>query len=647
MDHAMLLKTSFKVGAAAFCLLFIGVAGFGYHAINQIRIGSETYDAIIRDKDLIADILPPPAYIVEANLEVALTLNDPVSLDARRDRLKQLHKEYNERIAFWRGSDLPETLKAQVADDVAPPAEAFWTAVEQRLLPALQNGDTATANAAFAETQTAYNLHRGAVDKLVTDATALHAADEHNAKSTNSRDLSLLAGCVLLILAGISAVVLLMTRKVFAPIDDITRVMGRLAEGNLQAGSEEHVRKDEIGAMARAVNVFRENALSLDRARAEKIESDNSTEAERRRNEAARQAASDSQKKVVVTLADALDRLSSGNLANRIMDEFPDEYAKLREDFNAAVEQLDESLSIVQSGVSGILAGTSDISAATDDLSRRTEHQAANLEETAAALDEITATVRRSAESAREANAAVASAQSDAEESRKVVSEAVLAMGQIEQSSQKISQIIGVIDEIAFQTNLLALNAGVEAARAGDAGRGFAVVASEVRALAQRSADAAKEIKVLITASSQQVSQGVGLVGSTGKVLSQIVEKVSNISGLVSEIAASAQEQSTAMAQVNSAVNQMDQLTQQNAAMVEETTASANNLKQEATDLQRQVEKFTVTRTQEKARQIPPAKARRGGEFAQAKTAFLGRFSASALKTTSQVAPREEGWEEF
>jgi methyl-accepting chemotaxis protein len=249
---------------------------------------------------------------------------------------------------------------------------------------------------------------------------------------------------------------------------------------------------------------------------------------------------------------------------------------------------------VVAGNAQGIRSGAGEISTAADDLSRRTEQQAASLEETSAALDQITATVRKTAEGAGHARQVVSSAKQQAQLSGEVVGNAVAAMGHIEKSSAQIGQIIGVIDEIAFQTNLLALNAGVEAARAGDAGRGFAVVAQEVRALAQRSAEAAKEIKGLIQASSGQVALGVELVGETGKALARIAAEVTEIDGAVTEIAASAQEQSTALAEVNTAVNQMDQVTQQNAAMVEQSTAASHSLAQEAEQLATLVGRFSV-----------------------------------------------------
>ncbi|NBB51195.1 globin-coupled sensor protein, partial [Rhizobium sp. CRIBSB] len=300
------------------------------------------------------------------------------------------------------------------------------------------------------------------------------------------------------------------------------------------------------------------------------------------------------QAEIVSETGRGLTALASGDLSFRIEPDFPGEYARLKSDFNEAMGKLEDAMGVISANAAAMQTGSGEISQAADDLSRRTEQQAATLEETAAALDEITATVRRTAEGAQRANVVVTDARHDAEASGQVVSRAVTAMGEIQKSAEQISQIIGVIDEIAFQTNLLALNAGVEAARAGDAGRGFAVVASEVRALAQRSAEAAKEIKSLISASTSQVRDGVGLVGQTGEALTAIVGRVMEINGLMAEINASAQEQATALAQVNTAVNQMDQTTQQNAAMVEQSTAASHNLSQEAAELAQLVGRFQI-----------------------------------------------------
>ncbi len=300
--------------------------------------------------------------------------------------------------------------------------------------------------------------------------------------------------------------------------------------------------------------------------------------------------------RAVNELGAGLARLAENDLEHRIDEAFGPSFEALRVDFNRSLEKMQNTILKIAGNTTAIQSGTQEIFAASDDLSRRTEQQAASLEETAAALNEITETVKKSAEGASHARSVVAAADSDAKKSAVVVRQAVVAMEAISKSAHQISQIIGVIDEIAFQTNLLALNAGVEAARAGDAGRGFAVVASEVRALAQRSAEAAKEIKELISASTSQVGQGVELVTETGKSLERILTQVTDINAVVTEIAAGAREQATGLEEVNTAINQMDQVTQQNAAMVEETTAASHALSQETAQLADLVSQFRVGR---------------------------------------------------
>ena len=365
------------------------------------------------------------------------------------------------------------------------------------------------------------------------------------------------------------------------------------------------------------------------------------TEAEQAaaRSEADRVAAEQAQHRLVETLGASLAKLSAGDLTARVTDDMTGAHARVKDDYNGAVESLRQTLDQVLGAVSGLRGGAEEISSAADDLSRRTEQQAASLEQTAAALDQITATVSRSAEGARQASGAAAGARAEADRSGEVVRQAVTAMDGIRRSSGQIGEIIGVIDEIAFQTNLLALNAGVEAARAGEAGRGFAVVASEVRALAQRSAEAAKEIKGLIATSTNDVAQGVKLVDETGAALAAIVHKVAEMDGLVSEIAASAQEQAVGLAQVNTAVNQMDQVTQQNAAMVEQTTAAAASLKTEADQLSALVGRFDT-----------------GGQPAEAPARFgappvpLARERARIRAYShggAAIAAASQEWEEF
>ena len=360
-------------------------------------------------------------------------------------------------------------------------------------------------------------------------------------------------------------------------------------------------------------------------------------EAERERRLEADRLAAQVQASVVQSTGRALSALAAGDLSYRITDAFPGDYAVLREDFNRAIAALDQAVAVIRVNAASMQSGANEISSAADDLSRRTERQAAGLEETAAALDQITATVRRTAENAQSADAVVGQTRTQAETGGAVVQRAVSAMEQIEASSAQIGQIIGVIDEIAFQTNLLALNAGVEAARAGEAGRGFAVVASEVRALAQRSADSAREIKALISTSSAQVESGVKLVRESGEALSGIAIRIHDVTRLMAEIRASTQEQAVALAEVNNAVNDMDQVTQQNAAMVEESTAASLSLDREATDLAELVGRFRLSEGQGEAAPAPIRQAQ----------ARIEAFAAETLRPRPRLVAAAGEWQAF
>ena len=428
------------------------------------------------------------------------------------------------------------------------------------------------------------------------DTAATKALEEETAAQNAALQrvtLGVVGGVALLAVLAIAAGVIL-SRVIADPVRAMTGVMRRLAEGDNDVTVPAVDRKDEVGAMAQAVLSFKDGALARIRLEQEAEQSQAAAQRQRSQTEAERARAQAEQAEVVQALALGLSRLSSGDLTYRIADPFSGSYEELRDNFNSALSNLERTMGQIVDGSNSMTSGAGEISQAADNMSRRTEAQAATLEEPAAALDEITATVRKTADGAGAADSVVTEARASAEASTDVVGRAVSAMGQISTSSGQIGQIIGVIDEIAFQTNLLALNAGVEAARAGDAGKGFAVVASEVRALAQRSAEAAKEIKSLISASSEQVEAGVELVDQTGKALHQIFEQFSQIAVLVREIAASAREQASALGQVNSAINQMDTTTQQNAAMVEESTAASHHLSRQAAELTRLVSAFRV-----------------------------------------------------
>jgi len=342
-----------------------------------------------------------------------------------------------------------------------------------------------------------------------------------------------------------------------------------------------------------------------------------------------------------------LEKMAEGVLYHRIDKPLTSQLDKLRTDFNNAAEKLRKAMWDVGGSSMAIERSTNEIQASSDELAKRTEQQAASLEETAAALDEITATVKKTADGARHACEVVGGAKLGAEQSGAIVQRAINAMNSIEKSSTQISQIIGVIDEIAFQTNLLALNAGVEAARAGEAGRGFAVVASEVRALAQRSAEAAKEIKSLIHASTSQVAEGVNFVNETGSALARIVGQVIEVNSVVIDIAASAQEESAALSQINSAINQMDHMTQQNAAMVEESTAATHGLVEEIGKMSSLIGGFRVAAENgmaKKKSQPAPAPARPKPAVAKPVAAMKVVGHGGAAR---QSKPENDSWEEF
>ncbi|MBB2676484.1 UNVERIFIED_ORG: methyl-accepting chemotaxis protein [Rhizobium esperanzae] len=403
-----------------------------------------------------------------------------------------------------------------------------------------------------------------------------------------------------LALAGLAAIIglgilIAIARHVSRPIQRITRSMQELAAGETDKAIPYAGRGDEIGLMAGSVEIFRQNAIARIRLESQAEENRRLAEANRLADqEQAERSAAARLKTATSGLAAGLKRLAEGDLAFQLSDRFAPEFEPLRHDFNASVEQLGGTLLSVSKSVSIINSGTREINNGSSELSGRTERQAATLEETAAALDAVTAKVSQAFKIAEEARNVADNANRSAMASGKVVAQTVDAMGQIEESSKQINNIIGVIDQIAFQTNLLALNAGVEAARAGEAGKGFAVVAQEVRELAQRSAQAAREIKELIGRASAKVASGVELVNHTGAALSDIGRFIVDINQRMEALAASARDQATSLSEVNSAMGQLDQVTQQNAAMVEETTAASVTLASEAERLRELVTQFEL-----------------------------------------------------
>ena len=444
-------------------------------------------------------------------------------------------------------------------------------------------------------------------------------------------------------IAALLIALLYVRRSVGRRLRTLSNIMTALAGGN-RAVTVDVSGRDEITTMAEAVQVFRQGLITNDELSAEAARMAKEREAARDLADRERTAAAACQATVVNSLAGGLAALAHGDLTHDLAQPFAAEYETLRRDFNATVAQLRATMEQIVGNAETLRSGTTEIAGAADDLSRRTENQAASLEQTAAALGEVTSAIRKTAEGAVHARDVVGSAKKQAETSGAVMQDAIAAMSAIEDSSRKIGQIIGVVDEIAFQTNLLALNAGVEAARAGEAGRGFAVVASEVRALAQRSADAAKEIKTLVASSKTQVSHGVELVGQSGNALRGILAKVAEINTDVSEIARAANEQILGLDQVNVAVNQMDQVTQQNAAMVEETTAASHHLAREIETLVTLIGRFDVGAGRSVGASPVKAKAGRHGQ----PPAMSQRTPRGGAVRKVAPSPRvEESWTEF
>jgi methyl-accepting chemotaxis protein len=436
---------------------------------------------------------------------------------------------------------------------------------------------------------------RGAVDAAVKDATVKNDLTEVGLLSHQRNAVIVTALAALMTAAGAMTVIWLLRRRLTRPLATLVAYMGEIADGDYSKEVPLPVTEDELGQMARALAVFRANGLERGAMRTRQDELNREQEAFKAEQAAAVASAAEAQLKVVSGLAQRLQAMADGNLDVNIDDFFPEEFKRLRMDFNKAIERLSASLLDIRRSSESVAEASGDIAAASAELARRAEHQAATLEETAAAHNQITATVNRTMAVAAEASKMVGEARTGAERSREVVGETIAAINQIEQSSSQITRIIGVIDEIAFQTNLLALNAGVEAARAGDAGRGFAVVATEVRALAQRSAGAAKEIKGLIETSAKAVGRGVELAGVTGDSLNGIVEQVIAVAERVEDIAQAASEQSRGLEEVNIAISNLDTVTQQNAAVADDNNRTAVTLKDEADNLVRQVSRFRIS----------------------------------------------------
>ena len=607
-------------GLVAAILLLAGIG------INHIRNGGALDSEEQLLSDFRADILPPPMFLVEAfgNASIMTIHRDAYTIN--EERLAKLEKEYWDAERRWAQSAMADDLKAGLAANAQKTGTAFWNEINTSLKPAARQWDEPAMLASHRRLLQIYREHRSANDALVARSESLTAVA--NDENSVVQMLVIAGAClaVLLVLGVLAIAYLAFRRKVLWPLYMTAETMDAMAAGDHDAGITTQHRVDEIGTMTRAIETFR-TALKSDKAR------------------------SAEQAEVVETLSGALSRLAEGDLTHRITAMPPGEHERLSDAFNTSVAKLEGMIDAVRATANGVRTSSDEIRAASEDLALRNEQQAASLEETAASVGTTVSLTRLSADNANAAKGAIAQTHARATEGGAVVGKAVAAMGAIEQSAKEITQIIDVIDGIAFQTNLLALNAGVEAARAGEAGKGFAVVANEVRALAQRSAEAARDIKTLIDKSTAHVGDGVSLVGETGTLLAEIVAQVGSVTAQVNEIAETTASQASNLEQVNVAVGTIDRMTQQNAAMVEQSTAATRSLSSEAQRLGELVAQFRVSGAGQPVasfatppRPAAPAQRKTHAPRKAPPPPVIGNL---ARKPAPSTLPDEDDWSEF
>ena len=571
------IRTRFMLLLVLFFAGFLLYGAWSFKTLAELKVNGPLYQRIVQSKDLIADVLPPPEYIIESYL-VSLQLvaaTDKAKQDAHIERLKVLKKEYDERHDYWRKADLAPALATLLLKESHEPALVFFRLGFDELVPAIQSNNRDAVTSVMGKIGSAYETHREAIDKVVAMANQAAQTDETDAANLIASSTTLLMGILAASIAVCLGVSLLIIRSILNPLNEAVRVVKTFASGNLR------VQIDARGY---------------------------------------------------------------------------DEFAQLLSALQEMQTSLVKLVSTVRSGAEGVAIASAEIAQGNQDLSGRTESQASALEQTAASMEELGSTVRLNADNARQANQLSLNASTVAIRGGDVVAQVVDTMKGINDSSRKISDIISVIDGIAFQTNILALNAAVEAARAGEQGRGFAVVASEVRSLAGRSSEAAREIKTLINASVERVEKGSALVDQAGVTMTEVVSSIRRVTDIMGEISSASSEQSSGVAQVGEAITQMDQATQQNAALVEEMAAAALSLKSQSQELVNTVAMFgvdsasgrpaarqTLTPPQPAARPVSPSRPlaklqqRQYGADAASKPALS---PPQSLKTSAPLATR-------
>lgn len=581
----MLIKTRVRLAAAALISLLLIAAILAAWRINAIRMGGPMQLESMQVADLVADILPPPEYVIEPYLEATLLFKHPEELATRRPRIQALLHVYEQRHAYWEKSNLRPDLRAAITGDTHRAAARFWEELNGPFLSAIEARNMTAAQQSYDQLTSAYADHRARVDALVKTASAYQAELAEQSQAKLIAAISILVGVGALVLALVVFLTWYLVRHVVRPLDSLSSVTSALSEGEARIVPMRD-RADELGRIARAVESFRAG-----------VEARAAEDAERMRELQA----------VSRSLGNALHALSVGDLRCRIAEDFPEAYVRLRDNFNEAAVALNAMLRRVARSTSNLRTSSSEIATASEDLAQRTETTAAKLQEASGAIQRVDALVRSAMASAEQTMSRAEIAREAVTAGRATAQLAASSMERVSQSARDIDTVIEGLDKIAFQTRVLAMNAAVEAGRAGEAGSGFAVVADLVSALAQRAEAEARRVRDLIGETQAEVAIATAEVERVDASLARIVEDFSAVYALLETMRADNRVQADAVGQITGSIVAMEAVTQQNAAMVEETSAAARALTSEMETLSGHASAFQTVEEQKRPETLSPA----------------------------------------